>query len=369
MPDYSKLEAALKLVTASPYAEAAGAKLRGALGELWQGLAGTKGFFATGPDATAGGALADINARHGVRVSPLDTGDGLGLGYVSRPATGDGAAYMQDHGTLQDLISNALDTGDTRMAGIYGQMIKRGSLNPQTQMYSMDSQSLGHGTGGAKNAVPALYDKLMTMPDAANFPFSGLSENNVPRKSMAMAQVMEKYGEPGANRILAHPSQLAQNLDVGNALLGPYAGLPLEQKQGLMAALSVTRSLNNVNGSLKALNNAHLNGSPHTGPLMTEANSLGVNGGWNPSTDVDPDYFNRLTGLLRSASSITGTPQGVGVDGLRRTAITADGLTQGLQAGDLRGQDFLTQGISRSSGGTIPGNTPGALTQTSGCAG
>ena len=365
--DYAKLMQAVKLITESPYAEAAGAKARGALGDLWQTLAGSKGYFATGPDATAGGALSDIGRRHGVDIRPTGLNDQGVPGFEASPLTGVGTAYMDSDHTLQQLMEEAQQRGHP-IAGVYAGMIKRGQLNPQTQMYGVDSMSLNQGTGGAKNAVPALIDRLMTLPDAANYPATGLSSNNVFKKTIAQAGQLEKYGQAGADRLLLDPSQLTGGTD-GLQRLNQYNGMPLEQKQGLLAALSVPGTVNRVNNSIKALKDAHLNGASIADPMMTELHSLGLQDGWMPSTDVDPDYFSRMGNLVRGTASITGTPQSVGVDSLRRAAITSDALTQGVQAGDLRGQNFLTQGIARASGGTIPGNTPGALTQTCGCAG
>lgn len=366
MPDYTKLLAGIKAVTESPYAEQAGAKLRGALGELWQGLAGSKGYFATGPDATAGGDLAAIGARHGVSIRPSTLEGTHAPEFEASPLQGQGTAYMSSNHTLQELIDE-LQQRDPRMAAIYAQSIRRGQLSPHTQMYGVDSMSLNQGTGGAKVTVPALIDKLMTLPDAANYPATGLSSNNVFKKTIAQAGQLEKYGQKGADRLLLDPSQLSA--DHSSALLSQYVGLPLEQKQGLLAALTVPGTVNRVNNSIKALRNANLNGAGLTDPLMTELRSLGLEGGWMPTTDVDPDYFKRVSDLIRGTASVTGTPQSVGIDSLRRAAITSDGITQGLQSGDLRGQDFLTQGIARASGGRIPGNTPGALSQTCRCGG
>ena len=367
MPDYSKLLAGIKAIVESPAADAASAKMRGALGELWQSLAGTKGYFATGPDATAGGDLAAIGARHGVDIRPSHLEGTLAPEFEASPLSGQGTAYMSSNHTLQQLIEEAQQRGDP-MAGIYAGMIKRGQLSPHTQMYGVDSMSLDQGTGGAKNAVPALIDRLMTLPDAANYPATGLSGNNTFKKTIAQAGQLEKYGQRGADRLLLDPSQLTGGTD-GIQRLSQYNQMPLEQKQGQLAALSVPGTVNRVNNSIKALQNAHLNGALGTDDLMTELHSLGLQDGWMPSTDVESPYFRRVSDLIRGTSAVTGTPQAVGIDSLRRAAITSDGITRDLQAGDLRGQDFLTTGIARASGGSIPGKTPGALTQTCRCAG
>ena len=110
-------------------------------------------------------------------------------------------------------------------------------------------------------------------------------------------------------------------------------------------------------------------GRGDTDALMTELNSLGLDRGWQPSTDVDAGHFKRMTGLLHGIADTTGQPQTVGLDSLRRAAITNDALTQGVQAGDLIGQNFLTDGLARAKGGSIPAHTRGALSGTCGCVG
>lgn len=101
---------------------------------------------------------------------------------------------------------------------------------------------------------------------------------------------------------------------------------------------------------------------------MTEAASLGTLDKWTPSTDVDPQYYGRLSDLLTGVSKLTGTPQEVGIDSLRRAGISNDVLTQGLTGADLKSQPYLWQGLAKRHGGVIPVRTPGALSQTYGCA-
>lgn len=369
MPDYAKIKDALAAVLRTPYAEAAGASLRGSLGEAYEYLSKLPGYFSTGPGATPGG-LDALGARHGVRVL---TGLNKSMPGVPDYAvmSGGNAAFMDSQNTMGSLIQD-LQQRDPRLAAVYTDLLKQGKVNPGTQMYGIDTMANKLGTGGGRGAYGAAYDILMQHPDAANYPATGLTESNTVRRSLNMAGAMEKHGQAAADRIMVSPSQL--DLDPGGqgaanyALMHDYNQLPFEQQLGMMNALPMSSTVNRVNKAMNALKGVHSQGGGEADPLMTEAASLGTLDKWTPSTDVDPQYYGRLSDLLTGVSKLTGTPQEVGIDSLRRAGISNDVLTQGLTGADLKSQPYLWQGLAKRHGGVIPVSTPGALSQTYGCA-
>lgn len=372
MADYAKLTRAIKALQEGSYADAAVAKAKGALGAVFEHLSHLPDYFTTGKPDKPEGDLAKLSAKYGVEASP-STGKSVagqpGI-QVRMPGSGeDGYAYMDTRHNLDSLMAESIRNGHLDTTRLYAQMIARKKLSPQTQMFGIDTLNQAEGTGGAKSIYPMLYEWMLAQPDAANFAESGLSRGSLQRKVLNNVGALEKWGQPAADRILIMDEQLkpADN----KAYAAKFHAQPVGQQIGELNAVAVPNTIVRTNKMLGALSNAFANNpTPELADMMRRARKLDLDGGWKPSTDVEPSYFDDLSNLMRDiAGAQSKEPQLVGKDSLRRAAIVNDALTQGLIGQDLEAQPYLYKGLARASGGRIPAHTPGALTQTCSCAG
>lgn len=356
--DVAKLARGIMELLRGPYAAAE--EQLGALGAtMLRSAEKNPEYFATGKPAAPSSDLAELSARHKVRA--VDQGGGhadFGQMELQRAKTR----------TVREAMAQAQMGNDTADFREWARAIKKGQLSPDTELFGINSMLNSQGLGSAKRAYPAAWESILAQPDAANITDTGLSLNNVPRRSANMVGALEKWGDKAGNRLRIDNDQLGPI--GGKRRVSEYHDLPLEAKIGLLQSSMYGYTTENANRALAALRQAGLNTQhPRTLALHKEAQQLGVDQGWVPSTDVDKDYFPRLAELMQGISRTSGVPQMVGVDSLRRAAITHDVMTQGLTAGDLASQPYLTNSLARAEGGRIPGNKPGALTQTCSCGG
>lgn len=314
------------------------------------------------PGRTPEADLAALAAKHGVAIDQT--------GHMTRfmqPQSGE-AAYLQPEMTVGGM---AEDPGLPPAArSLLKQHIGAGRLNPNTLMHSIDMLGASPGTGTAKQLYAPTYERILALPDAANMSY-GLSARNIagPR-AQAMTGAMEKFGDVAGNRLLIDNDQL---MPLGGAMRErEYGGLPTQQKIGLINVLNAQNTVQKI-GALQRVLGDKAAGAPGVYQnLVDEARSLGVSDPtqlWRPSTDVDSDFYPRLAAWARGVTgTVPGATQAVGVDSLRRAGITSDVLGSGLMAQDLTGQPWLTTGIARKRGGSIPGSTPAGPLGTCHCA-
>lgn len=351
-----------------------GSKAWGALGNVFlESAERNPDYFKLGRPAPTSD-LGALSARHGVEVVPLelDTGTGTpGFGglQATDPRTG-ALAWMTPTDTPTSYARRAWQVGEPRLSAEMAEFVRRGQMTPDTQMYTIDMTDAKPGAGAANVLYPALKEWLRAQPDAANVAGSGLSLNNMSRRSKHMAEDLERYPDWAGDRVRVHRDQLAP--PGGRDREAEFHRLGAPQKSGVLNAITAYDTKRKADAALNYMyRQAHGMDNPGAKALLPRARELGVHEGvWAPSTDVGEGYFPDLAELIRAASALTprGTPQ-VGVDSLRRAAITHDALTRGLTAGDLRAQPYLTKGLARKQGGSIPARTPGALTQTCRCGG
>lgn len=369
MMPLDKLLARLKLLTGAKYKDSA--QELGSLGRVFeQGAERDPAYFAAPrpADGRPTNDMKDLSARYGVEVLPVDIGARAGTG-VRTVSPGGSAAYMLPMDVPRDLMSKAVEKGEGGEYAKWAKAVKSGQLSPYTEMFGIDMLGAAPGDAGAKQMYPALYEWLLAHPDAANHTPTGLSVNNRSRRTPAMVGALEKWGDVAGNRLRVDADQLGRLGTAGRE--SEYHALPTRQKIGLLNALSAQDTIDKVNGTLKTLSNRQHIGQYTAAPMLDEARSLGLGDGlWTPSTDVEPDYFSRLAKVL--ADTRLKLPNGapnVGVDSLRRAAITSDSVGQGLTYPDIEGQPWLTKGLARKSGGLIPARTPAGPLETCGCAG
>lgn len=353
----------------------AGSKAWGALGNTFlESAERNPEYFKLGR-AQPSSDLSVLSKRHGVELTPMELQDESsrvpsfgGLSALD-PSTG-AFAWMTPTDTPASYSKRAWELGEPGLAAEMGEFVRLGQMTPNTQMFTIDMTDAKPGAGAANRLYPALKEWLRAQPDAANVAGSGLSLNNMSRRSKHMAEDLERYGDWAGDRVRVHKDQLAP--PGGRDREAEFHRLSTPEKSGVLNAILAYDTKRKADAALTYLRKqSQWYDDYKAKPLMPLARSLGVHEGvWTPSTDVGPEYFAELAELIRAASALTprGTPQ-VGVDSLRRAAITHDVLTQGLTAADLKSQPYLTKGLARKSGGAIPAHTPGALTQTCGCAG
>lgn len=352
MPPIAKVLARIAELTQGKYKN--GREAMGALGEVFTKSADANPNYFAVPGRTPEADVGKLSTKHGVPLS-LDWADTLGPVKSERlqiDAGGKGRQYLEGYSGLHETQSVKNLTGAMR----------RDQINLGTDLYGIDSMMAQPGTGNAKKAYPALYEWILAQPDAANIT-SGLTIPNMARRTNNMVGSLEKFGKRAGDRLLIDSDQLT---NVGDpSRFAEYHSLENPEKIGLLNMIMARRAQGMVNHQLK---NSAASRQDH--PLNVELRSLGLDQGWLPSTDVSSDYFPRLAELLHAAGKTEGSqgPSRVGVDTLRRAAITFDHMGEGLGAGDLATQPYLTDRLARREGGRIPAHTPGALTQTCGCA-
>lgn len=228
----------------------------------------------------------------------------------------------------------------------------RGGVGLGTDVYDIDTLALGTNAAG-KQLYPAFWEYVLSRPDAMNIP-TALSASNAFRRSVNMAPLYEKYGER-ANRVVIDPEQLLDGYAADGRQMAKFHGLPVDAQIGALNAAVAQGAGSEVQRIGDRLTRQARDGEGALGRYLDEAKALGIDPGapWQPSTDVDPSYFPRLTKWLRDSAGAVGTNVRVGDSSLRRAAITSDAL-QGLRAGNLDGQSYLTQRLGRRQGGRVP---------------
>lgn len=344
MPPLQKILARLGELAQGKYA--ANKEALGALGRVFTESADTNPNYFAVPGRVPEADLAKLSAKHGVAAQRSP-----------HPYQGVRAGNLEalNRQTVADYIKEDFNLGNPSGYRTTGEAVKRGQLNPGTDLYNIDAMLAAKGSGEAKKAYPLLYEWLLAQPDAGNMAFSGLSLGNMTRRNLAMSGAVEKYGARAGDRLRIHNDQIAP---VGDAPReASYHRLSAPEKVGLLNAITAPNTVDQVNTTLESLVNQSRAGAGAQGSvdnLMKEARSLGVHEGvWTPSTDVGADYFPRLTELLGAADMWSART--AGVDSLRRAAITYDAAGGGLTAADMAAQPYLTTRIARKTGGSVPG--------------
>lgn len=369
MMPLDKLLARLKVLTNAKYKDSS--KELGSLGQVFQDSAERNPDYFVAPRSASGrptNDMKDLSARYGVDVQPVDIGARAGTGVRGLTPQGS-AAYMLPVDVPRDLMNKAIEKGEGGEYAKWAKAVKGNQLTPFTEMFGVDMLGAAPGDAGAKQLYPALYEWLLAHPDAANHTPTGLSVNNRSRRTPAMAGALEKWGDVAGDRLRVDADQLGRLGTAGRE--SEYHALPTRQKIGLLNALSAQDTIEKVNSTLRSISNRAHNKEAAAAPLYDEARSLGLRDDlWTPSTDIDSDYAPRLARLLAQGrlQLPNGAPN-VGVDSLRRAALTTDSLSQGLTAADLEYQPWLTKGLARKKGGLIPARTPAGPLETCGCAG
>lgn len=344
MPPFQKILGRLQALTQAKYA--GNKPALGALGRVFTESADINPNYFAAPGRVPEADLSNLAAKYKVPVYRRGAHQGM------RTDSGMEALRRQN---VADYLQEAHELGLESDYRYMSEAVKRGQLTPDTDLYNINAMEAAVGTGTAKAGYPLLYEGLLAQPDAANMAFSGLSLNNMHRRSLAMSNAIEKFGDRAGDRLRIHNDQIAP---VG---AGPreleYHRLSTTEKVGLLNAITAPRTVDAVNGTLKHLLDQHhgiVNPQGSVDNLMKEARALGVQEGvWAPSTDVSADYFPRLTELLSATNPFA--PRPAGVDSLRRAAITYDAEAGGLTAKDLAAQPYLTDRIARKTGGSVPG--------------
>ena len=295
---------------------------------------------------------ADVNPNYFVRAGrnpetnlrALEAKHGLGseravglydktLDAVSVPMPKGGTAYISRRGRAHDMANVAA----MRRA------MQNGDVNLNTEVHTIDTMSLPAGSGGGRQLYPFAYEHILGLPDAMNVS-EGLSNNNMTRRSLAMSEAMEKYGARAGQRILIDNDQLAPLGGKSREL--EYQALDTDNKVGLLNAIVAPTTVDRVDGALRSLYGGK---AFNREELIEEAQRLGIHGQrWEPTTDVGPEYFTDLSDLLGGIGR-----REVGVDSLRRAALTYDAVGKGLTAADVASQPYLTNRLARKHGGGV----------------
>ena len=339
------IEEILKLLSSSRYSKVE--DQLGGLGKVYTGSAELNPNYFRSPERVPATSLQELAKRHGLyRID----GNAKDLTFLAEQG-GDPISMVRIQ-NAQGLLDRAHKMGDVGEFKNLTNLINSNKINPGTEMYGIDSMQAGAGTGQAKKVYPAAFEALLGMPDAANYTASGLSTPNMLGRTRNSVGTMEKFGPRAANRILIDDTQLGP---VGaSSRIPEYDRLPFESQVGLLNARIANSSQRQVNGALNQLFRSDAGdrfGEDFVRRNQLSAKALGLDGnGWNPSTDVPPDYFSNLAGWLHGITKVA-----PGVDSLRRTAIASDHLTQGLTAKDLANTPELTNQLARKEGGPVPG--------------
>lgn len=344
----------------------------GSLGRVFTDSAELNPNYFAIPGRTPERDLSKLSEKHGVNlIAPAD-GD-LGFSAYSKkdyydPYDRAHSLYVNDSGSnVRDAVWGARELDDPSEYGLWANAIKRGQLTPDTQFFNIEASLAPGGTGFAKRTYPAAYEYILAQPDAANRTVT-LSANNLVGRSKNMVGALEKFGQRAGDRIRIDNDQLAPLGALSRE--SAYHALPQDSKVGLLNALIAPKTADRVNQVLN-----HISGMygdvGNTGALRDEVKALGLRDGpWIPTTDVDKAFMPRLAEILRKAGQLEGNrigPQQVGVDSMRRAALTYDHLKHGLNAKDVANQPWLTDRLARREGGSITARKPGALQQTCGC--
>lgn len=278
-------------------------------------------------------SLRALEAKHGLESEYARSSSGKILDAVSVSMPKGGTAYISRRGRAHDMA----DVAAMRRA------MQNSDVNLNTEVHAIDTMSLPAGSGGGRQLYPFAYEHILGLPDAMNVS-EGLSYNNMTRRSLAMSEAMEKYGARAGQRILIDNDQLAP-LGGKNREL-EYQALDVDGKVGLLNAISAPTTVDRVDGALRSLYGGK---AFNREELIDQAQRLGIDGQrWDPTTDVGPEYFTDLSDLLGNIGR-----REVGVDSLRRAALTYDAAGRGLTADKAASQPYLTNRLAKKRGGGV----------------
>ena len=304
-------------------------------------------YFATGADLPKGMSNKDmaeyLSNKHGIDMTATKSG------HVYIQGDPDGADQLMTMSKLGQVKNNQQLMGSS--------LIKNGLVTPNADMYNIDTMMAPRGSGVARQSYPGFWDYLLSQPDAVNAT-QALSVSNQVRRNANMAPLYEKYGKD-ANRVVMDPTQLSTSdiLDAsGNAITSRFHDLGTDQQVGALNAAIGTRAGYEVQYAGQRLAQKHaLDPSELTSQYMARAKELGIDPGtpWKATTDVDPGYFKSLADWLHNSSGVFNSVPSSGENSLRRAALTSDAV-EGLGAKDIGNQPWLTDGLGRKAGGSVP---------------
>lgn len=333
----------------------------GNIGRVFMDARKTPGYFETEPSLISNYKDLDelvkrINDRYGFEGSQKLAMPGT-MGETIE--NGDGAMAMRSMHTLRnrDRYMGGDLTGSLK--GSWGKM--RGDADPDVQPWVADTMALSPG-GGGRDFYKGLYDFVLSQPGATNIS-TGLSDINSFRRTANMAPVYERYGDR-ANRIVVDSDQLSSVHD-GRQNWGKvrsFHQMPTESQVGLLNSIITQRAAHEQSRVAQLALKAARQSDP--GTLSRTAGEdalrkfkelkLDPESPWMPSTDVDESQLRGLARLMQTLPPQMGVGRSsIGYDSLRRAAIASDSL-EGITAADLRNQPWLTEGLGRKAGGSIP---------------
>lgn len=255
---------------------------------------------------------------------------------------------MEDKGSLGESFE-AVRAGLLKKRLLGG---TRADLSPGTRVFDIDTLALGKDAT-AKQLYPALWEYVLSRPDAANIP-TALSSSNAFRRNSNLAGMYEKHGER-ANRLVVDPSQFSEAVTESAGPTAKFHRLPLEAQVGALNAAVAQGAGGEVNRVMRGvMDRSRGDASERFGQYLERARRLGIDpeASYRPTTDVEEGHFGALGRLLWEASRDLGSPSLVGESSLRRAAITSDAL-DGLTAKDLANQRWLTDRLGRRQGGPV----------------
>lgn len=245
---------ALKLLQLLMKPGKAAAKEEGAqVGRLLREKAEQGDYFAKAK--TPATNAQEVKDKYGVIISPLDEEEFDGPPAYSARLVGsipyefNGDLYYQNHFT--DAFYKSKDILK-RKRGPQAQLIdyiNEAGLDPHAQWYGIDALASVSGEGMGSRTYPALYDIVSGVNGLYNYPFSGLTTINVPRRSLNMADSILR--DPKLDmRLVPEPSQLMHGLTIPE-----YMKLSTDEKVGSLIMGAARDALPHVSDYMYGMKN------------------------------------------------------------------------------------------------------------------
>lgn len=364
------------------------------LGEFFQGLSKDPGYFATskvipqpGNDARIAQELA---AKHGFNPREFSSADGELIhtpsGSYIQPSGYDPQkmARLADH--LRQKAEMTTNPDDLRtihssLANLEEQLAwVRASRpsGPLSSLYSIDMMGAAPGQGTAKKLYPMFNDWVLAHPGSGDLTTS-LTENNAAKKGIYTAGALEKYGDMFRNRTRMMPEQLDNDYGI-NDNVGQFQKMSTGAQIGALNARGADLSNEKLSALLTRgkqrfnslsmdddwfnLDNSGKDALAKLGDSFEKASKMGL----SPSTVISTNHdLSGISDIIGGISEGIGRPRPLGMDSLRRTAITNDVLADPrLAPEDLYGSGII-KALARAKGGPVsaPHKPAGPLSQCS----
>lgn len=364
------------------------------LGEFFQGLAKDPEYFATskaipqpGNDAKIAQELA---AKHGFSPREFSVENGALVHTPSNSRIEPSGYDPQKMSRMVDYLRQKaemttnpddLRTIHSSLANLEDQLswvrASRPS-GPLSSLYSVDMMGARPGEGMAKKLYPMFNDWVLAHPGAGDLTTS-LTENNAEKKGIYVAGALEKYGDMFRNRTRMMPEQLDGDYGINNNV-GQFQKMPTSAQIGALNARGADLSNEKLSALLTRgkqrfdslsmdddwfnLDDSGKIALDKLGSSFDRASKMGL----TPSTVLSTNHdLSGISDIIGGISEGIGRPRPLGMDSLRRTAITNDVLADPrLAPEDLYGSG-ITKALARAKGGSVsaPRKPAGPLTQCS----